>query len=186
MKKLLRFLGISLLLATFTAQADALIGAVRAANRGACEQNLKAIGDLIGVYTLTEGSQLPAEDNAAGLEQFGAYSQCPTRHFKSDKETKDPVERDNSYIYFGGFNLEGMKDAAITPLVFDKPGNIHVNVLFADMHVESFKVENMKTVAQIIEYLNGQKKFPEKLLKTLQEKAAKVDEELGYTEEKKK
>ncbi len=164
------------------AQAEmALILGVRAANRGACENNLKAIGDLIAVYTTLEGGQLPAADNAAGLKEFGGgYSQCATRHFKTDKETKDPVERDNSYIYLGGFNLEQLSNPALVPLVFDKPGNNHVNVLFADMHVESYKVSDIKSCTQIIDELNKEKKFPEELLTKLQEKAKKIDEALGY------
>ena len=181
-KTMQMLLAAALMLAGTGVQAEmALIQGVRAANRGACENNLKAIGDLIGVYVTLEGGQLPAADNAAGLKEFGGgYSQCATRHFKSDKETKDPVERDNSYIYFGGFNLEQLPNPAVVPLVFDKPGNNHVNVLYADMHVESYKVSDMKSCLQIIEELNKQKKFPDDLLAKLREKAKKVDEALGY------
>ena len=155
------------------------------ARQASCAANLKQIGLAMKMYAMDHKDKYPAGDNVAGfnklikegyLVDLSVFA-CPqSKTVKaSGKELK---EADSSYIYFGDF-VEG--DGADIPVAFDKFGNNGkvINILYQDGHVGSL-TGKFANCEELIAHLAKASKFKPEILKKLQEKARKIDKELGY------
>lgn len=150
-----------------------------------CVTNLKQIGLAMKMYAMDHQDKYPAGDNVVGLNELikenyltdAAVCVCPASDTvkAAGKELK---ESNSSYIYLGDF-VEG--DGPDIPMVFDKfsKNRNAVNILYQDGHVASLPGK-FGSCEKLITYLAGTSKFKPEILKKLQEKARKIDKELGY------
>ncbi|MDD5597213.1 MAG: DUF1559 domain-containing protein, partial [Victivallaceae bacterium] len=155
------------------------------ARRVSCAANLKQIGLAMKMYAMDHKDKYPAGDNVAGLNKLIKEDYltdisvfvCPESNTvkAAGGELK---EANSSYIYFGDF-VEG--DGADIPVAFDKISNNRnvINVLYQDGRVGSL-TGKFSNCEELIDYLAKTSKFKPEILKKLQEKARKIDKELGY------
>ena len=147
-----------------------------------CASNLKQIGLALAQYAVDSQDNFPVEDNAAGLSELVKKNYlkdlqifvCPSTSLRPAANGQ-LTDMNCSYIYFGGFG--SANSGQNIPLAFEKPRNHRnsVNVLFSDFHVSNFTGGPFNTCTDVVNFLNRQYKYSPELLKTLLEKARKID-----------
>lgn len=153
--------------------------------RFTCSSNLKQIALGLLMYANDKNNAFPADDGAAGLDELRsneylidpAVYVCPLDKERNAAEKGAALtEKNNSYVYFGGFSAKSIPAPSRMPLALEKPGLSHngeTNVLFADGHVEWVKGE-FKSVAELIEALIARGGL-DKQAEALRQKAAAAD-----------
>jgi hypothetical protein len=159
-------------------------GAISMPRRTSSADRLKQIGLAMKMYAMDHKDKYPAGDNVAGLNELVKedYLADVSVYIKPDsknaKDARELNEADSSYIYFGGFVED---EGANIPVAFDKFNknrNI-INVLYQDGRVAPLPGK-LNSCGELVDYLAKTGKFKPEILKKLQEKARKIDKELGY------
>ncbi|MBE6391776.1 MAG: hypothetical protein E7042_06205 [Lentisphaerae bacterium] len=137
-----------------------------------CIHNLKLIATALAMYACDNKDALPAGNGIRGLQELVDKEYITIEDFSC--RAKPIVYPDKKltaacpYIYIGGIYGKITPDGVNLPVIFEKPGfhphTKHVNVAFADGHVESVIVDNYNTPAQVIGALNVKHKYPAELL----------------------
>ena len=153
--------------------------------------NLKQIGLALMMYSVDHKDAFPEQPGFQGLKLLADqnYLSDPAV-FRSPGDAKTTLagelkalaSNNVSYVYFGtvpGMTIEPSK----MPLAFERPDlrlNGKLGVLFSDGHVESLVVPvEVNDCEELVSYLHTQKKYSEKELKALSERAHLLDGELG-------
>lgn len=149
----------------------ALLGVARADDKAyqkiyvmkVCSNNLKQIGVALMMFNV-DRKMLPAADGADGLEQIRSAGfldipdsyVCPGDTNRTVAAAHTPItEKNCSYVYFGGIDINKVRSPGRMPLAFDKPGIRHegvTGILFIDGHVEKFPGE-FNSATELIETL---------------------------------
>lgn len=157
---------------------------------GRCQTSLKNLYVCLKLYAADHKGEFPRQDNAAGLEKLfksGALLRdfvCQSYKGRSMKKIEDFNEATSPYLYFGGAGISGSTRVyAKMPLICDKPGTRHLNVLTADGQVDSIDLKKSKrkisNCSELVALLNSVYKYPSALLKALQRKAKAMDKKFS-------
>lgn len=152
----------------------------------ACQKNLIALNAFLRAYARDHQGMLPEGNNFAGLRNLGGYGAdfthfvCRGSKFKKARDNRELSEDRNPFFYFGGMNLEAAaKTSPNIPLLCDKPGGRHMNILFVDGRVESLGFDPSKRKISncrgLIEQLHTQYHYSPEVLEMLRLKAGAID-----------
>jgi len=155
-----------------------------------CLENQLKLYRCLSAYASKHQGRLPAGNNFEGLRQLGAYGadftlfRCGESRVKRAKSNNDLHERCNPFIYFGGMNLEEMRKAAPNaPLLMDKPGSRHLNIVYVNGQTETIEADKISrknsTCRQVVAALHGRYNYPPEVLAALLLKADAIDKTLS-------
>ena len=158
-----------------------------AIRRSSCAHNMKVIGLALLMYGNSHQGNYPNINGDQGLEilitgksignkQIFQCMKDATDSFKTKmyghkfEEMGDEFKPD--YLYLGGFRENTQPEV---PMLFDKIGNHedYCNVLFSNRRIETFNLK-YATYDELIEFINKQKHYPEKTIKTIKQKIQKA------------
>ncbi len=153
-----------------------------------CTKNLAAFNTFLRVYARSHNGNLPAGNNFAGLKELGASGAnymnfaCAGAKSKKARSNAELSEANNPFVYFGGMNLErAARVSPNIPLMCDKPGGKHLNVLFVDGRVARIDIQRSKRKISnhrdIVEMLNDTYNYPPEVLESLRLKAGAMDKQ---------
>lgn len=152
----------------------------------ACRNNLMALNGFLRAYAQANNGRLPEGNNFDGLRKLGPFGAnfnhfvCRANKFKKARDNSALSEDNCPFLYFGGLNLEAaLKTSPNIPLMADKPGGRHVNVLFVDGRVEALpppttkrKISNCR---DLIDALHNKYQYSPEVLEMLRLKAGAID-----------
>ena len=152
----------------------------------ACQRNMTALNAFLRAYARDHQGMLPEGNNFAGLRKLGVYGAdfthfvCRGNSFRKARSNQDLSEEKNPFFYFGGMNLEAAaKTSPNIPLLCDKPGGRHTNILFVDGRVETLAFNQFKrkisNCRDLIEQLHAQYHYSPEVLEMLRLKAGAID-----------
>ena len=155
-----------------------------------CLENQLKLYRCLCEYASRHQGRLPEGNNFEGLRQLGAHGadfrlfHCGESRAKRAKHNKDLREASNPFIYFGGMNLEEMrKNAPKAPLLMDKPGSRHLNIVYVNGQTETVEADKISwkisTCRQIIAALHTRNNYPPEVLAALLLKADAIDKALS-------
>ncbi len=154
-----------------------------------CSTNLKQLWIWLMIYAQETDGIAPGKDGAAGLDELRKNDtmadpvlyHCPADASRTAAQPGEVIAEANcSYVYFGGMEFDKQPLPERMPILFDKPGIAHdeiVNVVFLDGHVEQVEGE-FRSVVALIEKLIVRGELTGDQAKFLREKAAGADRRL--------
>ena len=151
-----------------------------------CLENQLKLYRCLCAYAAKHDGMLPANSNFEGLRQLGPYGAdhtmflCTGSKAKRGKKNAELREENNPFLYFGGMNLnEVRKSAPNMPLLMDKPGARHLNIVYVSGQTETVDAEKLtrkfSSCRQIISALHARHNYPPEVLAALLRKADAID-----------
>lgn len=151
-----------------------------------CLDNQIKLYRCLCAYAVKNKGMLPKGNNFDGLRQLGAYGadhtmfHCSGSRAKRVKKNAEVREENSPFLYFGGMNLDTMrKTAPNVPLLADKPGSRHLNIVYIDGHTETVDADKFSrrftSCRQFIQALHARYKYPAEVLAALLRQADAMD-----------
>ena len=151
-----------------------------------CLENQLKLYRCLCAYAAKHDGMLPAGSNVEGLRQLVPYGadqamfQCAASRAKRIKKNAELREENNPFLYFGGMNLDTMrKTAPNVPLLADKPGSRHLNIVYIDGRTETVDADKLSrkvsSCRQFIQVLHARYNYPADVLAALLRQADAAD-----------
>lgn len=151
-----------------------------------CQANLEKLYKALEQYAGANKGELPPGNNFEGLRKLGSFGvdfqcfRCSGSRVKRVRHNKDLSEAGNPFLYFGGMNLEQARQASPNiPLLADKPGGRHLNIVYVDGRRESINTPELKrkisNCREMIDALHQRYAYPPEVLEMLRLKAGAID-----------
>ena len=129
---------------------------------------------------------LPPGNNFEGLRALGRYGAdyrmfyCAESRAKTAKSNAALNEASNPFLYFGGLHLDKARKASPNiPLLMDKPGARHLNIVYVDGRVESVEAgqlgRKISNCREIVEMLHKRHQYSAEIVEMLRLKAGAID-----------
>ena len=155
----------------------------------ACEKNLHALYSLLKQYASANKGLLPVANNYDGLKSVlpanitAAQLYCQASRGKKPQKNNDLNNKNISYIYFGGVNLNiALKNCPKLILLCDKPDSRHCYALLADGSVVDVKSlpgkPKISNCQDIVKALAEAYNYPADVLESMLVKAKEAESAL--------
>ena len=151
-----------------------------------CLENQLKLYRCLCEYAAKHGGMLPTGGNFEGLRQLAAYGadftmfHCSGSKARRVKKNGELREENNPFFYFGGMNLdEARKKAPNIPLLMDKPGSRHWNIVYVNGRTETVDTDKLvrkfSSCRQMVTALHARYNYPAEVLAALLIKADAMD-----------